>query len=74
MYTSTKSHTTATFLQGALGAPVRHVDMSKPGQYPGEGKGLTHDPCSMDRVARGHATDVYSYNLRSIAYKIKMQL
>ena len=44
MYTSTKSHTTATFLQGALGAPVRHVDMSKPGQYPGEGKGLTLFP------------------------------
>ena len=45
MYTSTKSHTTATFLQGALGAPVRHVDdMSKPVHYPGEGKGLYTRP------------------------------
>ena len=53
MYTSTKSHTTATFLQGALGAPVRHVNMSKPGQYPGEGTGLTLFPRRLTIVNQG---------------------
>ena len=40
LYRSTKSHTTAASLQGALSAPARHVDMSTPGRNPGEGKGL----------------------------------
>ena len=40
VHRSTKSQVTAGRPRGALAGRVRHVDMSKPGRDPGEGKGF----------------------------------